>query len=95
MKADFDAMPYDAYDIEEEPWTFRVLDEIGLELKPESFSAIKQVLFDASENELLTENRARAKETAWQYRGKSGERVVDYLLEKQKTSIELFLPKDF
>ncbi|HKM07460.1 MAG TPA: CDP-glycerol--glycerophosphate glycerophosphotransferase, partial [Sphaerochaeta sp.] len=84
VKADFDALPYDAYDIEEELWTFRVLEEIGIELKPESFSSIKQILLDASGNELLTENRAKAKDTAWQYRGKSGERVVEYLLEKQK-----------
>ncbi|HKM06473.1 MAG TPA: CDP-glycerol glycerophosphotransferase family protein, partial [Sphaerochaeta sp.] len=34
VKADFDALPYDAYDIEEELWTFRVLEEIGIELKP-------------------------------------------------------------
>ena len=84
VKSDFDAMPYDSYDIEEQPWKFRVLDEIGIELKPESFSTIKQVLLDACENELLTDNRAKAKDTAWQYRGKSGERAVDYLLEKQK-----------
>jgi hypothetical protein len=84
VKADFDAMPYDSYDIEEEPWTFRVLDGIGIELKPESFATIKQVLLEVSENELLTENRQKAKDTAWQYRGKSGERVVDYLVEKQK-----------
>ena len=84
VKADFDALPYDAYDIEEELWTFRVLEEIGIELKPESFSSIKQILLDASGNELLTENRAKAKDTAWQYRGKSGERVVEYLCTKQK-----------
>ena len=84
VKADFDAIPYDAYDIGEEPWTFRVLDDIGLELKPESFSAIKEVLLDACDNKLLTENRTKAKDTAWQYRGESGERVVDYLCAKQK-----------
>ena len=84
VKADFDAMPYDAYDIEEEPWTFRVLKDIGIELKPESFSTLKEMLLDACDNTLLTENRTKAKDTAWQYRGKSGVKVVDYLLEKQK-----------
>ncbi len=84
VKADFDAMPYDAYDIEEEPWTFRVLEEIGIELKPESFPSIKGMLLQACENELLTENRTKAKDTAWQYRGTSGERVVDYLMGKQE-----------
>ena len=84
VRADFDAMPYDSYDIEEEPWKLRVLDEIGIELKPESFPGIKQVLLDACQSKLLTENRRKAKDIAWQYRGKSGERVVDFLLEKQK-----------
>lgn len=84
VKSDFDAIPYDSYDIEEEPWKFRVLDEIGIELRPESFPVSRQVLLDASQSKRLTENRRKAKDTAWQYRGKSGERVVDYLLEKQK-----------
>jgi hypothetical protein len=84
VKADFDAMPYDAYDIEEEPWTFRVLKEIGIELKPENFSTLKELFLEACEDALLTENRAKAKDTAWQYRGKSGERVVDYLMRKQE-----------
>ena len=87
VKADFDALPYDAYDVEEELWTFRILEEIGIELKPESFPALKEVLVDACDNELLTGNRTKAKDTAWQYRGKSGERVVSYLLEKQKELI--------
>lgn len=50
-------------------------------------SPFMEVTLDTYENELLTENRAKAKDTAWQYRGKSGERVVEYLLEKQKESI--------
>jgi len=84
VKSDFDAKPYDSYDIEEEPWKFRVLNDIGIELKPEDFSTIKQVLLEVSENELLTENRSKAKDTAWQHRGESGVRAVDYLLETQK-----------
>ncbi|MDT4762165.1 CDP-glycerol glycerophosphotransferase family protein [Sphaerochaeta sp. PS] len=84
VRSDFDAMPYDSYDVEEEPWKFRVLGEIGIELKPESFPTIKEVLLGACGNELLTENRKKAKETAWQYQGKSGERAVDYLVKKQK-----------
>ena len=84
VKSDFDAIPYDSYDIEEKPWKFRVLDEIGLELRPDNFSSIKQVLLAACENTLLTENRTKAKETAWQYRGESGKRAVDYLVEQQE-----------
>ncbi len=86
VKADFDAIPYDSYDIVEHPWKFRVLEEIGMELKPESFSIIRQVLLEACDNELLTENRTKAKDTAWQHRGESGERIFDFLVGEQEQS---------
>jgi CDP-glycerol glycerophosphotransferase (TagB/SpsB family) len=43
VNAEFDAKPYDAWDIEEKPWKFRILPEIGTELQESQFSIIKQV----------------------------------------------------
>jgi hypothetical protein len=88
VHSDFDDRPYDAGDIEEEPWKFRVLPEIGIELKEADFSNLKQVLTDACSDRVLSSNRQKAKDTAWQYRGESGKRVVDYLLEKQQALAE-------
>ena len=84
VHSDFDDRPYDAGDIEEEPWKFRVLPEIGIELKESDFTNLKQVLTDACSDSVLSSNRQKAKDTAWQYRGQSGKRVVDYLVAKQQ-----------
>lgn len=83
VNAEFDFKPYDAWDIEEEPWKFRVLPEIGVELTPDNFASIKEILLATSQDAQLSENRQKAKETAWQYRGESGKRVVDFLKQKQ------------
>lgn len=79
VTGEFDAMPYDAYDIEEQPWKFRVLPKIGKELKREDFSRIKEVLLETANSSELQENRKAAKQVAWQYQGESGERVAAYL----------------
>jgi CDP-glycerol glycerophosphotransferase (TagB/SpsB family) len=89
VNSEFDARPYDSYDIEEQPWIFRVLPEIGIELKVEDFGRIKDVLVTATEDSTLSANRRSARDVAWQYRGESGERVAEYLiglLNSQRTS---------
>jgi hypothetical protein len=86
VNANFDDRPYDGGSLKEVSWKFKVLPEIGVELKESNFLSIKQILLDTCENTILSENRLRAKDKAWQYRGHSGERIVDFLLEKQKAS---------
>jgi len=88
LLSDFDDRPYDGGDLVEEPWKFKVLPEIGIELKEADFSNLKQVLTTACSDTILSENRQQAKDTAWQYRGESGKRVVDYLVVKQQALAE-------
>jgi hypothetical protein len=88
VNADFDDRAYDAGSIEEKPWRFAILPAIGIELKESSFATIKQVLLDTIEDSVLSDNRTRAKDTAWQFRGHSGEKIVDYLQAKQKEIAE-------
>jgi len=80
----FDMRLYDAYDICENTieklWQFKTLSEIGIELKEEEFKNISFVLKNAADSMELQQARIRAKEAAWQYRGESGKRVVDYLI---------------
>ena len=83
VNANFDDRPYDGGSIDEEPWKFKILPEIGVELKESSFATIKEVLLDTVNNETLSKNRLKAKDTAWQFRGHSGEKIVDYLVTKQ------------
>lgn len=88
VHSDFDDRQYDAGDIEEKAWKIRILPDIGIELKEADFANLKQVLTDTCSDAVLSENRQKAKDTAWQYRGKSGKRVVDYLVSKQLDLVE-------
>lgn len=80
VNQDFDWSPFDSYEIEETPWMFRVLPEIGFELQREHFNNIEAILKNAVGDVTFSEGRIKARETAWQHRGESAERVVNYLL---------------
>jgi len=81
---EFDHRPYDSSDLKEIPWKFSVLKEIGVELNADGFSRIKEIITDACKSKALKENRAKAKDTAWQNRGHAGEAVYEFLMEKLK-----------
>lgn len=80
---EFDHRPYDSGDLKETPWKFSVLQDIGVELKPENFESIKSVITTACESNVLKTNRAKAKDTAWQNRGAAGETVYEFLTKKR------------
>ncbi|HQB88757.1 MAG TPA: CDP-glycerol glycerophosphotransferase family protein [Treponemataceae bacterium] len=75
---------YDSSDCDETPWKFRILPEIGMKLDPSAFSDIKKTIETLCTDEVRAENRIAARDTAWQYRGESGVRIVDYLVKKQR-----------
>lgn len=79
---EFDHRPYDSGDLKETPWKFSVLQDIGVELNPDSFNSIENVIMSACENNILKTNRAKAKDTAWQNRGAAGEAVYEFLTKK-------------
>jgi CDP-glycerol glycerophosphotransferase (TagB/SpsB family) len=80
----FDMRLYDADDLEENAvenlWQFKVLKEIGIQLKEEDFASIGDVIKNASDSGELRRARQKAKDTAWQYRGEAGRRTADFLL---------------
>ena len=79
----FDLSPYDADDLGEDAaeklWQFRALKEIGIELKEDEFPRIGEIIQNASDSEELRQARQKAKDTAWQYRGEAGKRIVDFI----------------
>lgn len=75
---------YDSSDCDETPWKFRILPEIGMKLDPSSFPDIKNTIENLCADEQRAEKRIVARDTAWQYRGESGVRIVDYLVQKQR-----------
>jgi hypothetical protein len=55
-----------------------------MKLDPSAFSDIKKTIETLCTDEVRAENRIAARDTAWQYRGESGVRIVDYLVKKQR-----------
>jgi CDP-glycerol glycerophosphotransferase (TagB/SpsB family) len=86
VKQGFDLTPYDADDLDynasEELWQFRILKEIGIELREEFFVNIAAVIQDAVDNPKLREARRRAKDEAWQHRGEAGKLAADFMIKK-------------
>lgn len=85
VNADLDLRIYDAGCLTEKRlWQFSTLEKIGIELKEEQFSNIKEIIQNASDSKELENARAKAKAEAWMYAGEAGKRTVDFLIEKQK-----------
>ena len=80
-----DLRPYDADDLGddviEKLWQFRVIKEIGIELKEECFENIGEYIKNASDSESLKLARDKTRNTAWQYPGEAGKRIADFMLQ--------------
>jgi len=91
VKQGFDMRPYDAYDLGEDAveklWQFKILKEIGIELKEEEFPHIGEILQKASDSDELRQARLKAKETAWQYRGEAGKKITDFLISVTEETV--------
>jgi len=77
---EFDMRPYDADDLDNEPWQFTILREIGIELREEDFAAIGGIIEKAANSAALSEARKKAKDTAWQRRGEAGAIIADFVI---------------
>ena len=85
VKQGFDLRLYDADDLGEDAvknlWQFKVLKEIGIQLKEEDFASIGDIIKNASDSGELRRARQKAKDTAWQYRGEAGKRTFDFMIK--------------
>ncbi len=81
--ASFNKDMYDAGDIEHELWKFEAVKRFGVELAEQDLPRIKEIIQKAVSDTSLSEERVKAKETAWQNRGSSGKAVVDTLISKR------------
>ena len=82
--ASFNDEIYDSSDCTEKPWKFRILSEIGMELDESSFTTISNVIESLCKDSVRADNRVNVRDTAWQFRGNSSSRIVDYLVSKQQ-----------
>jgi hypothetical protein len=79
VNQDFDLRPYDADDIDHEPWQLSIIKEAGIELKEEDFPHIVEIIKNAKDSESLSTARRKAREIAWQYPGEAGKRIFDFM----------------
>jgi hypothetical protein len=84
VKQGLDLRPYDADDLGaaagDELWQFKTLRENGIELKETLFDSIGDVIKNASDSIELKKAREKAKNEAWQFQGKAGKRVADFMI---------------
>ena len=80
----YDKSPYDCDWLDEEPWTYRILPEIGVELTEDQFGDMKTVIDKCITSDTLAAGRDKAREETWQYMGEGTTRVVDYIEKKLK-----------
>ena len=79
-----DLRPYDThllYDNHEEMWTFKMLKKVGIELKPEMFANLADIIKNVSAEKYFESEIERIKTEAWNYQGEAGKRVADFMLE--------------
>lgn len=88
VNADLDLRIYDASEVYNEDgsnkriWQFTTLEKIGIELKEEQFTDIKNVIQNASDSPVLAAARAKAKSEAWMHIGEAGDRVCQFMIDK-------------
>ena len=78
----YDASPYDACWLEEEPWTFRVLPKLGLKLTEDNLDNIGDLIDKCLNDSEFEQGRREAREETWAYMGEGAVRVTDYLINK-------------
>jgi hypothetical protein len=82
MQKDFSLEMYDAGDLEEIPWKFSVMKEMGRKLTEAMLADIQNIILEESEDRTRAAGRKNAMETAWQFPHDSGKRIVDFMTAK-------------
>lgn len=80
----FDTAPYDADWLDEKIWSLRAVEKLGIQLKEEDFSKIKDIIDEAISSEKLKAARNEVISECWDKQGSSAVNTVDWLLTKQK-----------
>jgi len=77
-----DKSPYDAWWIENEPWTISVLPRIGEELNEDNYSELKNVIDRCLKDKKHKIARDEARQETWRFKGEGAIRTVDFVLKK-------------
>lgn len=80
----FDKGPYDAWWLDEEMWKFKVLPELGKQLKESDLDNIKPLIDECLTSETIKENIEKVKDECWKCRGESAKNTVDYMVSQRE-----------
>ena len=72
---------YDLYEDQEDMWTFRNLKKTGIELKPELFEKLPEIIFASSTDSILEGAIKEVKDEAWCFRGDAGKVTADFMIK--------------
>ena len=85
IDTDFNFEMTDVIDLDEIPYRYKVADVIGKKIKPDEIENIdiQEIIKELTEGG-ITEKIQKEKDYAWMYQTKAAEKVVDFLVKKQK-----------
>ena len=78
---------FDAYWLDETPWTFRILSDLGIELNDDNIGNIKEVIDKCLEDPSFEEGRNKARDEAWGCIGQGAVKSVDFVMRKYKETV--------
>ncbi len=80
--ADINMDPFDAWWIDETPWTLRILPKLGMPITSESMGNLKSMIDECINDPKYAKNRDEVRKDAWQHPGQSASLIADYLVRK-------------
>lgn len=75
---------YDMCDLDETPYRYRIMDEIGREIKENDIDNICEIIEQFRNSVDIGGKIEKIKNTCWMYEGQAAVRAVDFLVEKKK-----------
>ncbi len=81
---EYDKSQYDADWLDEEMWALKILPDLGRKLEEKEFCNLKTIINDVLTNQELKESRQRVIDEAWQFKGQSAKKIVDYLIKNNE-----------
>lgn len=79
---EFDTAPYDAWWLDEELWTLRVLPKLGAKLTKDNMDSLKTMIDECIANPEFAKGRDAVRNECWNCYGEGTKKTVDYLLKK-------------
>lgn len=88
-EANFDKSVYDCAWIDDELWTFSILDKLGMELNEDKIGNMKGIIDECIKDDRYALGRDLARKETWVNIGESTGIVVDYIIDKYNKLLKI------